>query len=135
MHDCTRSINSSSVSKQKWQNNDSRHSVLGSCRCGKVVLSQFYPLKWSLFVTFSFLMTEKSLSISILLQLHMCMCPIGMVINISTDRVTDRSSIFCKVTLTECVQPCMTVSVFILCTPVFDTHLFSMNCIKYLLNY
>ena len=50
---------------------------------------------------------------------------------------------FCKgtlVLLTEYVQPCITVSVIILCTPerghsVVDTHLFSMFCIKYLLNY
>ena len=46
-------------------------------------------------------------------------------------------AIFVKVTLlllTECVQPCMSVSVLILCTPerghsVFDTHLFS-SCVS-----
>ena len=71
MHDCTGSINSSSVRKQKMQHNDSRHSILGIISfCNN---------------TFIFLMPEKSFPIIITVT-HAC--PIAMVITIWKDRVT-----------------------------------------------
>ena len=85
MHGCKHSRNNSKVPFKKLQNNDCRLSVLGSCRSCKVFLSQFYPFKSSLFLTFSFLMIEKSFSI-IITDTHAC--PIGMVINIWMDRET-----------------------------------------------